>query len=471
MLKILLFTINAKWIHPSLALRLLKANLDTQLQNNCVIEETNLRQDFNEKLSALLRHNAKIIGISVSIWNHTQTVELLRALAQTEYFTQTKPVIILGGPEVSHLDKLAEIFSYADYIIHGEGEHSFNELCKNLAICSDPSTLLPPASKSSHAARAVGFSASPTSAINIRDIKTAYHLYTNEDLEKKLIYVESSRGCPYTCTFCLSGSDSEGGLREFPVEQFLAEMDILIERGAKRFKFLDRSFNVNIKRALRITEFFLDRITCLKKEGMFVHFELIPSNMPEELLSVLRRFPANSLRVEIGLQTLNPETSALIGRKLFGNELQNIAAITQTSSAIVHTDLIAGLPKEDLASFAAGFDRLYACKPAEIQLGILKCLPGTAIRDTAGTIYAAEPPYEVLQTDAISKEDMDSIKNFARFWELIINRNILDGLQDRLCSNGKIFENFMNLSRTLLKKFGRNWGIDRSLLIAEINKE
>jgi radical SAM superfamily enzyme YgiQ (UPF0313 family) len=453
---ILLTTINAKWIHASLALRLLAANLGKH-KDNCVIEEFALRQPLNEKLDGIKKHNARIIGISVSIWNLAQTTELLRNLRENQ--KEDRPIIVLGGPEVSVIDSGAEIFKYADYLIKGEGERLFCELCASLI--DNPVK---------HSSCKI---ISQTEALSLTTIQSAYSLYTDEDLQKKLIYVESVRGCPYKCTFCQSGAMQ--GLQDFPMQDFLKEMDTLIKRGAKRFKFLDRSFNVNIKRAITIMEFFLAVFNArnMQTDGMFVHFEITPSDIPQELLDIMCKFPAGTLRLEIGIQTLNPATQTLIGRKVFaGKELQTVRTICGHTNAIVHADLITGLPDEDLGSFAAGFDSLYACKPAEIQLGILKCLGGTIITAEAekyGIVYSKQAPYEVIETAALQKSDMDRIKNFARFWELIVNRGAFNDLLPAIFDSeppdkSSVFYTFLKLSDYLLLKFERNWGIDRSLL-------
>ncbi|GMO32452.1 MAG: hypothetical protein Ta2F_08360 [Termitinemataceae bacterium] len=449
--EILLTTINAKWIHTSLALRLLAANLG-EYKDNCVIEEFALRQGMDEKLDGIKKHNARIIGISVSIWNVSQTTCLLRELAGKD-----KPIIVLGGPEVSVIDSSAEIFKYADYVIKGEGEHLFRELCARLLTCSA-------------AATAACQIISQTEPVDVTTVQQAYSLYTEEDLQKKLVYVESVRGCPYTCTFCQSGTlSSTKKCREFPLQNFLLEMDTLIKRGAARFKFLDRSFNVNTKRAVTIMNFFLERILQANKNTMFVHFEITPETIPQEMLAVMRKFPQGTLRLEIGIQTLNPHTQTLIGRKIFsGKELENIRVIIENTNAIVHADLIAGLPEEGFDSFAAGFDNLYACKPSEIQLGILKCLGGTAVKTDAekyGIVYSPQAPYEVIQTAALPKSDMDKIKNFARFWEIIVNRGAFEDILPVLFKNeSSVFKLFLKLSDHLLIKFGRNWGIDRQCL-------
>jgi hypothetical protein len=318
-------------------------------------------------------------------------------------------------------------------------------------------------------------------------------------------------------------------VREFPLEKFLAEMDDLYRRGARTFKFLDRTFNLDIERARRIMEFFLERIqnelsgpasvsaisaaaagiaagrpattgrpaaTGSAARPLVVHFEMVPSRFPAELRETLTRFPPGSLRLEIGIQTLNSKTAALIGRPGDGEglssgrgQLEVLRFLREKTHAIVHADLIAGLPGEDLVSFGSGFDRLWLALSAvdqkelfstneqstdtpsiraEIQLGILKCLPGTPIvRHTAahGMQYKTAPPYEVTATAAMPAADLDRIKNFARFWELIVNRGSFSGFAPALFPGAKpVFHHFMQLSDWLLARFGRNWGIDRTEL-------
>jgi radical SAM superfamily enzyme YgiQ (UPF0313 family) len=474
--EIVLTTINAKWIHPSLALRLLKANLGG-LEEKCEIIEFNLRQPLGEKVETLLTANPRILGISVSIWNHTATLELLGELekAWTAHNTP-KPLVVLGGPEVTHLPEDANIFQFADFVIRGEGETVFRMLCEDIMIGMAHNT-----QKFINAEH-----------VSFEKIKAAYHLYTDEDLAKKLIYVEASRGCPFNCEFCLSSLDSE--VREFPLDPFLAQMDELISRGAKTFKFLDRSFNVNIKRALKIIEFFLEKIEEQKRQ-LVVHFEMVPSIFPDELREALSRFPPESLRLEIGIQSLNREVCARIGRLCDPEkELETLRFLREKTNAIIHADLIAGLPGEDLAFFGRGFDRLWialnsaalynsalcsstlcSAAPAppqrrtEIQLGILKLLPGAPIsrhNEAFKMRYNPLPPYEIEETAAIGAVDLCRIKNFARFWELIVNRGLLNFAPDE-----PVFDRFMALSDRLFDHFGQNWGIAKYELLEILKKE
>jgi len=462
---IVLATINAKWIHPSLALRLLKANLGN-LEAHCTILEFALRQPLDEKTAPILAEHPRVIGLSVSIWNHLATLELLKAL-EVEWKDETRrPFIVLGGPEVSWLPEDAEIFRYADYVIRGEGEESFRSLCFEL-LGESQST------KKTKNEETV-FIGNGDTIVNVNEISSPYRLYTDEDLTRKLIYVEASRGCPFNCEFCLGSSRNQPAaqkVREFPLEPFLADMYTLIKRGGKTFKFLDRTFNLDIDRAQRIIEFFLDKIN---DKPFCVHFEMVPSRFPGSLKELLCRFPAGTLRLELGIQTFNTRTRALL--QMSGNieeELKTLEFLREKTSAILHVDLIAGLPGEGLASFKSGFDRLWQVLSKqggdrtpgglfEIQLGILKCLPGTPIarhNEAYKMKYSAAPPYEVIETGALSTAELDKIKNFARFWELIVNRAPFPALIPALLPMGKpVFDRFMELSDKLLEHFGKNMG-------------
>jgi radical SAM superfamily enzyme YgiQ (UPF0313 family) len=371
-----------------------------------------------------------------------------------------RPAIVLGGPEVSYLPPDAEIFSYADYVIRGDGETSFRLLCEDILNNHDIASFT---SKFIDGEQ-----------VNLTEIKSAYHLYTDEDIQRKLIYVEASRGCPFGCEFCLSSVDKN--VHEFPLDKFLSEIDSLLQRGVKTIKFLDRSINVNVKRLLQIIDYFLDK---LKTYPAVVHFEMVPSVFTKELLDAIARFPPGTLRLEIGFQTFNEEVATRIGRKLNPEkELADLRFLREKTNAIIHADLIAGLPGEDLLSFGKGFDRLWQAlsvkndAPFEIQLGILKLLPGVAISRHSAEFamkYNTLPPYEVESTSTLSTDDVNRLKNFARFWELIINRGLITLEPENPSVNTNVFDMFMTLSDKLLAHFGKNWGIDKGELKHAIN--
>ncbi|MDR0708159.1 MAG: B12-binding domain-containing radical SAM protein [Treponema sp.] len=496
---ILLATINAKWIHPSLALRLLKANLG-EYEHEAEILEFAIRQPFSEKLESILKANPRILGLSVAIWNHVATKELLEAAFQT--WGQRRPVVILGGPEASSLDENAPLFRYADYVVRGEGEIVFRELCAHILKGSHAE----PSVKTIPSAISVCGKFIAAKPVDLAAIDPGYRLYTQEDLTRKLTYVEASRGCPFDCEFCMSSLDKT--VRFFPLASFLKYMEDLFQRGARAFKFLDRTFNLDTLRAASILEFFLARLEQARearrhdhKAGHYVHFEMIPSRFPTELRTLLMRFPPSSLRLEVGVQTFNAKTSALINRKSDPEkELEHIVFLREKTNAVIHADLIAGLPGEDFASFANGFNRLWQALSGEnrcgspenrenrmeIQLGILKCLPGTPLARKAGELglcFSEIPPYDVLETSALSCQELDRIKNFARFWELLVNRGAVcatvlfsgnesayaNAHTDARADARAVFERFMYIAGKLRERFGRNWGIDKKELLEAFN--
>ncbi len=213
-----------------------------------------------------------------------------------------------------------------------------------------------------------------------------------------MIYVEASRGCPFSCEFCLSSLDVP--VRNVPLAPFLAEMQRLLDRGVSQFKFVDRTFNLNLNVSRSILQFFLERY----RPGLFLHFEMIPDRLPEPLRELIRQFPPGALQFEVGIQTFDEQVAQRISRRQDNQKLaENLRFLREETGVHVHADLIVGLPGETLESFAAGFDRLVALGPQEIQVGLLKRLRGTPIvrHDSPNGPWstARTPlPYEVLQT-------------------------------------------------------------------------
>ena len=315
-------------------------------------------------------------------------------------------VIVLGGPEVSYEPEQQAIVQAADYLITGWGDVSFPKLCR--AILHGPKPLMK-----------IHAGLQPP----IDEIALPYALYTEQDLRHRILYVEASRGCPFKCEFCLSSLDKTAW--PFELERFLGELEALHARGARLFKFVDRTFNLNIKSSLRIMQFFLDKLAAHPEDPVYAHFEVVPDHLPDALKDGIRQFPPGALQFEIGIQSFNPEVQTLVSRKQNNEKAaDNIRWLVEHSHAHMHVDLIAGLPGEDLASFAAGFDQLYALGPHEIQFGILKRLRGTPIirhTDTFKLVFDAQPPYTILANDRIDFATMQRLVRFARYWDLIAN--------------------------------------------------
>ncbi len=299
-----------------------------------------------------------------------------------------------------------------------------------------------------------------------------YDRLQDGDLAHRLLYIETSRGCPFRCEFCLSSV--QGKVREFPLEPVLQQVRRLYERGGRFFKVIDRTFNLDIQRAERTLEVFLELLSSGKNPGAYVQFEVVPDRLPLQLRQIISRFPPESLRLEVGIQTFNQEAAARINRRQNQERsLKNLRFLLQETHAVIHADLIIGLPGEDVESFAKGFDRLWQLSPQEIQLGVLKALPGTTLHrhdEQWGMQYNPEAPYEILQTAHIPRQQMDALKLAAKYWELIVNRGRYPQLVEQLFPKQPgSFMKLLELSTWLYSRLGRSWGIDantmRNLLI------
>lgn len=395
---IVLCTLNSSYGHCSLALRYLQANLG-ELAERSVIRESIIGVRPSELVEELLRDRPRIVGFGVYVWNVEQTLAVIKVLKAV----RPDVVVVVGGPEVSYEHDVQEIVACADFVVPGEGELVFAELAARVLAGKRPLIKV-----------------QPEQLPDPKQLVSPYHLYTDEDISNRAIYVEASRGCPFTCEFCLSSLPIK--VRQFDIDRFLADLNALYTRGVRQFRFIDRTFNLSYAVSTRILEFFLQR----KDDGIFVHFEMVPDRFPERLKQLVVQFPPGALQFEIGVQTFDTATAERIGRSQDSDAaVANIRFLREHSGVHIHADLIAGLPGEDLASFGRGFNRLWAARPHEIQLGILKRLRGTPIsrHDREWQmVYADSAPYEVLQTSLISFADMQRVKRAARLWDLVANR-------------------------------------------------
>jgi hypothetical protein len=432
-MEILLATLNARYIHTAFGLRCLYANMG-ELQPRCAIMEFDIKQRPVDVAEELLANRPLIIGLGISIWNVVATTELVRLLKQLA--PETK--VVLGGPEVSHETSAQEIVRLADHVITGEADLAFAELCRCLLAGATPPKVL------------------AAEAPDLSVLAAPYDFYQDEDIAHRVLYVEASRGCPFACEFCLSAVDQ--ALRAFPVDRFLLEMDKLLARGARQFKLLDRTFNLDMRTSMRILQFFLDRW----QAGMFVHCEMIPDRLPDGLRELIARFPPAALQIEVGIQTFNAEASANISRRQdIARTEDNLRYLKNHTGVHVHADLIAGLPGENLASFASGFDRLWRLGPQEIQVGILKRLRGAPIaRHTKeyAMVYACQAPYELLSNRDLDFTTMQRLKRFARHWDMLGNSGRFPQTLPILLEHTRHsspFWNFMDFSMRLHTRFGK----------------
>ncbi len=451
--RIVLATLNAKYIHASLGLRCLLANMDRHggagLRVVTQLREFVIQQRPTQIVEELLALNPQVIGLGIYIWNVVETTQVLRLLKALRPDIK----VVLGGPEVSHEVDAQEICRLADHVITGWGDVSFPKICR--ALLDGPQPLM----------KVIAGEQPPLDALAF-----PYDEYTDADIAKRLLYVEASRGCPFKCEFCLSALDKTAWA--FELDAFMAEMDGLYQRGARNFKFVDRTFNLRVEHSVRILQFFLDRLqmaneAAVEAPNLFVHFEVVPDSLPDRLKELIVQFPAGSLQFEVGIQSFNPDVQQRISRKQDNlKTADNLRWLVSQSQAHVHADLIFGLPGETLESFAAGFDRLYALAPHEIQFGILKRLRGTPIaRHTQdfAMVYDSQTPYTILQNSTIDFATLQRIQRFARYWDMIANSGrflrarslLLDGLEGLDAPPMSAFSAFLNFSDWLWQSTGK----------------
>ena len=442
MADIVLATLNAKYIHASFGLRYLLASLGA-LQPRTRLLEFDLTRRPVDVVESLLTQSPRIIGLGVYIWNATQTTEVVALLKRL----RPDVMVVLGGPEVSFETEIQPMAQLADYVITGEGDLAFAELCQRLFAGEQPAPKIIPAELP-----------------DLARVAMPYELYTEDDLAHRVIYVEASRGCPFDCEFCLSSLDVP--VRQFPLPAFLDAMQRLLDRGARQFKFVDRTFNLHLPTARAILESFLAR----HRDGQFYHFEMVPDRLPEALREIIHKFPPGSLQFEMGVQTFNEEVATRISRRQDNvKSEENFRWLRAETGVHIHADLIAGLPGESLESFAAGFDRLVALGPQEIQFGILKRLRGVPItRHDAdwGMVYSPHPPYEILQNKLLDFATMQRLRRFARHWDLVANSGNFLETTPLLWSGGQSpFHSFLRWSEWLHARAGRTDAIALGRLV------
>lgn len=432
---IVLTTFNARYSHASLGLRCLYANL-RELKPRSVIREFVINENVQQIAERILAEGPEIVGIGAYIWNATDVAELIAVLKKVSPET----VIVLGGPEASHLPHRAD-FSGADYIIGGEGEVAFYELCRDLLDGERP---------------AERFIKAPM--VDVAAIALPYDDYSDEDIAHRYVYLETSRGCPYLCEFCLSAIDEK--MRYFDIGVMTGEFEKLWRRGVRSFKFIDRTFNLKLTYANAILDFFLAR-----DEPLFLHFEVIPDHFPEALRGRIAQFAPAALQLEVGIQTLNPTVADTIHRPLRPEKIEeNLRFLEEHTHAHLHLDLIVGLPGETLESFARGLDTLVSWSGGEIQVGILKKLSGTTMarhNDPFGMVYSDTPPYDVLKTAHVSFDEIQKMKRFARYWDILYNSGNFSQSVRLLWPEGEVFKGFWEFSAYLYRETEATWKISQ----------
>jgi radical SAM superfamily enzyme YgiQ (UPF0313 family) len=443
---ILLTTLNAKFIHASLGLRYLRANLG-ELRPYSTLVEFTIKERPIDIVERILKLDPKLVGFGVYIWNVVETLHVVQILKQV----RPEITVVLGGPEVSYEVDQQEICALADFVITGAADHRFRELCEALYCRAE--TELP--------------KIWPGEPPPLETVCFPYDEYTEADLAHRLIYVEASRGCAFKCEFCLSSLDKTAW--PFPLPAFMAELKRLRERGTKHFKFVDRTFNLKVDASIQVLDLLLEWIRDSSEETpVFAHFEVIPDHLPERLLERMTQFPPGTLQLEIGYQTFNPEVQERISRRQNDEKaLANLTRLLKETHAHIHCDLIFGLPGETLESFGNGFDRLIAVNPHEIQVGILKRLRGTPIirhTETFKLRFDPRPPYSILCNSTADFTDIQRISRFARYWDMIGNSGRFFRTRSLILGD-QPFSRFLSLTDRLFEKTRRTFDITYETLI------
>ena len=397
-MKTLLVGINSKFIHSNLAVRYLKA-YTKKLNYESEILEVTINDSIENIVRAIILKKPNIVGFSTYIWNLEYVEKISRIIKEIDSNIE----IFYGGPEVSY-DSLSFLSNSAgDYVIEGEGEETFYEFMKNKINGDSLNSIKGLYIKNQDGS--INY-AGQRALIDMNSIVFPYN--DKDDLKNKIVYYEASRGCPFRCKYCLSSTTH--GVRFLPVERVKRELKFLIDQDVKLIKFVDRTFNCNSKFAMEIWRFLIEEgsNTCF-------HFEISADILKHEEIELLAKAKNGQFQFEVGVQTTNNEVLKNINRFVnFDDIKEKVIELESIKNIKQHLDLIAGLPGEDLNSFKKSFDDVYSIKPEEIQLGFLKLLKGSSMREEAekwGMKFSPYPPYEILRTNDISYEEILILKN------------------------------------------------------------
>ncbi|MBP2642077.1 MAG: hypothetical protein H6Q66_3028 [Firmicutes bacterium] len=401
LVKLVLTTLNAKYIHSSLAIRYLREYC-RQTRVAVITKEYTINNSLHDMLADLYAQEPDVVAFACYIWN----IDMMLQLASMLRKVLPKAVIVFGGPEVSYCpEKLLEQHHYIDYIIMGEGENTLNTLLSKLLNEEDVTNISGIAYRNQTGM--VICSGKPQIVDCLSALPFAYDDRDMEELKDKIIYYESSRGCPFSCQYCLSSAAA--GVRFLPVERVLAEMDFFILHKVKQVKFVDRTFNASKTHCFAIWKY-LCNVQC---ETNF-HFEISAELLDEEMLAFLKTVPVGRFQFEIGVQSTNEATlEAIQRRNNWPLIVKNVERIISYGNIHVHLDLIVGLPYETYASFSRSFDQVYGLYPDMLQIGFLKMLKGTGIREQSAEhnyVYVDQAPYEVLSNRYLSYREVRQLK-------------------------------------------------------------
>lgn len=395
-MKVLLTAINSKFVHSNLAVRYLKAFTE-DMDYECKIREFSINDRDEKILEEIIKEKANVIAFSTYIWN----IEVVKRLSNLIKLVDENIKIVYGGPEVSYdsLNILKEL--PGDYVIQGEGEKTYREFIEYLLGSRDVRDIRGLYFKENGEVISNG----NRPLMNMEEIVFPYK--EDENLDNKIVYYEASRGCPFNCKYCLSSTTH--GVRFLNVERVKKELQYFIDKKVRLVKFVDRTFNCNFKFSMAIWEFLINAETNTQ-----FHFEISADILKPQELELLRKAPKDRFQFEVGVQTTNDDVLNRINRFVnFSDIKEKVVELLEIKNIKQHLDLIAGLPGEDITSFKKSFNDVYSIGPEEIQLGFLKLLRGSSMREEAeeyGMKYSPYPPYEILQTKDVSYDELLVLK-------------------------------------------------------------
>ena len=411
LMKVLLTTLNSKYIHSNLAIKYLYTSAKDS-RSFIDIKEFSINQPDDYIYTEIMRGRYEMVCFSCYIWN----IDRILSLAENIKKSNWRIKIVLGGPEVSY--ETAEFLSkqdYIDIIISGEGERAFQRLMESYG---NENLELEKIKGLSYRQAGMIYVNPPDELLKWEDIPFPYEMLQVED--DKIVYYESVRGCPFKCSFCLSSI--EKSIREMPLERVKSELDYFLYKRVPQVKFIDRTFNFNKERAIEIINYIVRNDNGITN----FHFEMCPDLIDNEVIFALRQARSKLIQLEIGIQSTNKTSLNACNRKAeFVNYKDNIREIAEMGTINMHLDLIAGLPFEDYATFKESFNNVYLLRPNQLQLGFLKLIKGTKIRAEAEEyryIYREKPPYEVISNIFISPMEMVKLKMIENVLDLYYNK-------------------------------------------------
>ena len=371
-MKTVISMLNSKYIHSSLAPWYLYSGVRAFCDKNvsAKVIECTVNEKTEKIISRLTAEKADVYAFCCYIWN----IDCVKKIAE-EIKNQTGAKIIFGGPEVSYnADEILDNNSFVDFVLSGEGDDSFASLCNKIAENGDLSSV------NGLCFRQNGKNIISAPVVSSEEPLSPYCEEYFSSLGGRIAYIEASRGCPFSCAFCLSGRC--GGLVLFDIERVKKEILLLAKSGTQTVKFIDRTFNSKTDRADEIISFIIENHGKEIPRNVCFHFEIDGATLKDSTLSLLKKAPAGLFQLEIGLQSFNPDTLRAVHRNPDTSKLENtIRELVASGNIHIHADLIAGLPYENLESFKESFNRLYELRPHMLQLGFLKLLHGSELRE------------------------------------------------------------------------------------------